>query len=475
VRPFRPSGLADSFFDVFVEITAHTAGGPLVLVNKEPKRMSTVINYKPPGEGTIYESPLTIPLYLPGGQPSGFAMCAARHIPVPTTNCNLRITCPPDMTVDATSAAGAVVTYPIPVVDGTCPRFTLACNPPSGSVFPIGVTTVNCMAMDSMGNKVQCAFTVTVRSSCSLQLACPPNLTVKATSAAGAVVTYPIPVVEGTCPPFALTCAPTNGSRFPIGVTAVVCMVTDAMGNKADCTFTVTVRPRINISPGPNGIQFELDGARLQEADRPEGPYVDVDPQPTPPVTITPRDTRKFYRVYVGQSPFSFYDTELLELNIQGGNLPEGMLIRESPTRASLGKTAIASVPGGGHLVHSFFDVFTEVSMDGGQTWLVSTGAPPRMRFTGTAPSDALPPLQANYVSPDQWHALYAQGIYITNAIHHAFTANFPPPPPGGVSSDHTFGSTVSLMVRLCPTCPYENVTAPAQVRVRVTSRGAAR
>ena len=104
---------------------------------------------------------------------------------------------------------------------------------------------------------------------------------------------------------------------------------------------------------------------------------------------------------------------------------------RESPTLASTGKTAISPAPGGGYIIDSFFDVFTELSMDNGNTWLASTSAPPRMRFTGTESSNVLPPKDANYVSPAAWHAAYAQGIYLTNASHLGFTASYPLPAPG--------------------------------------------
>jgi hypothetical protein len=62
------------------------------------------------------------------------------------------------------------------------------------------------------------------------------------------------------------------------------------------------------------------------------------------------------------------YDTEMLQLNL-AGNSPFGpLMIRESPTKQSLGKHTIAPDPRG-YRVSSFFDVFTELSTDDGQTW----------------------------------------------------------------------------------------------------------
>lgn len=64
-----------------------------------------------------------------------------------------------------------------------------------------------------------------------------------------------------------------------------------------------------------------------------------------------------------------YFDTEMLSLNLSGGTLPGGFLLRESPTRRSLGQQVIASTADGQFRISSFFDIFTEISLDGGQTW----------------------------------------------------------------------------------------------------------
>ena len=67
--------------------------------------------------------------------------------------------------------------------------------------------------------------------------------------------------------------------------------------------------------------------------------------------------------------PARQFDTELLALSITGGNLPGGFLLRESPSRASVGHAQ--DVPSGGTFhIDSFFDVFVELSVDGGTSWL---------------------------------------------------------------------------------------------------------
>jgi hypothetical protein len=73
--------------------------------------------------------------------------------------------CPPGQTVNATSRAGAVVTFATPIATDNCSVASINCLPISGSIFPIGTTTVTCTAMDGSGNTATCSFAVKVRSS----------------------------------------------------------------------------------------------------------------------------------------------------------------------------------------------------------------------------------------------------------------------------------------------------------------------
>ncbi len=74
-----------------------------------------------------------------------------------------RITCPTNITV-STCSSNAVVNYPAPTVSGQCgPGVSVICNPPSGSTFPLGTTTVTCSIIDALGTvSDSCSFTVTV-------------------------------------------------------------------------------------------------------------------------------------------------------------------------------------------------------------------------------------------------------------------------------------------------------------------------
>jgi probable HAF family extracellular repeat protein len=74
------------------------------------------------------------------------------------------LTVPADLTVDATSPAGAAVTYAVSAADDLDPSPAVTCSPPSGSTFGLGATTVACTATDAAGNDATASFTVFVRN-----------------------------------------------------------------------------------------------------------------------------------------------------------------------------------------------------------------------------------------------------------------------------------------------------------------------
>ena len=74
----------------------------------------------------------------------------------------IMVTCPSDIVTSTTSSSGKVVTYPPPNVIVDFCTYTVSCSPASGSLFPIGTTTVNCTVTSSGGDVVQCSFNVTV-------------------------------------------------------------------------------------------------------------------------------------------------------------------------------------------------------------------------------------------------------------------------------------------------------------------------
>jgi hypothetical protein len=70
---------------------------------------------------------------------------------------------PQNIETDATSPAGAVVSFPAPAASDNCTLASITSSPASGSTFAIGDTTVVCTATDAAGNQAGSSFTVHVK------------------------------------------------------------------------------------------------------------------------------------------------------------------------------------------------------------------------------------------------------------------------------------------------------------------------
>lgn len=152
---------------------------------------------------------------------------------------------PSSITAEATSASGAVVTWSGPtandLVGGTV---AVICAPSSGSVFPLGSTTVSCSATDGHGNSSSGKFTVMVRDTTPPVISgLPSNLILEATAPSGAIATWTSPtasdVVDGSVP---VNCLPASGSTFALGTSSIGCSASDARGNTSTKQFSVTVQ-----------------------------------------------------------------------------------------------------------------------------------------------------------------------------------------------------------------------------------------
>jgi hypothetical protein len=155
---------------------------------------------------------------------------------------------PSNMTVEATSSTGAVVSFTATASDANPTNPSVTCTPASGSTFSLGTTTVNCSATDAAGNTATGSFTITVRDTTPPAIAnTPADITAEAASSAGAVVTYTNPTATDAVGPPApgVTCSPASGATFAIGSTTVNCSATDTAGNTGHSSFTVTVHDTI--------------------------------------------------------------------------------------------------------------------------------------------------------------------------------------------------------------------------------------
>ncbi|MCC2670866.1 MAG: hypothetical protein K0Q72_3337, partial [Armatimonadetes bacterium] len=237
-----------------------------VTVANDPNQCGAVVNYAAPTSGdncpgiTTVSSP-------PSGSffPVGATMVTATTTDAAgnTASCSFTvtvndtqppsITCPANVTVgNDPNQCGAVVNYAAPTSSDNCPGVNTVSSPPSGSFFPVGTTTVTSTATDAAGNTATCTFTVRVNDTQAPTITCPPNMTVNQDSAFGAVVPFTVNASDN-CPSVTVACSRNSGSVFPLGTSVVTCTATDAAGNTATCTFTVTVVPPPSTAGHVNG------------------------------------------------------------------------------------------------------------------------------------------------------------------------------------------------------------------------------
>ena len=176
------------------------------------------------------------------------------------------LTVPTAVVAEATGADGARVFFTVRVEGGNDggdgrPADTVTCTPSSGSLFPLGTTTVSCSGSEGSTG----SFTVSVVDTTAPALSLPLDFTVVTGNPSGATVTYTATATDLVDGPVAVTCTAASGSAFPVGTTAVHCTATDSLGNSGTGAFNVTV---VTSPPPPGNPDLVAeatgpDGARV--------------------------------------------------------------------------------------------------------------------------------------------------------------------------------------------------------------------
>ncbi|SEQ54652.1 HYR domain-containing protein [Neolewinella agarilytica] len=150
------------------------------------------------------------------------------------------IECPEAISVIATSAAGAVVTFADATATDNCSAtVSQTAGLASGATFPIGVTTVTFEAEDPSENTVSCSFDITV-SGIAPDIICPDNITVNNDEGdCGAIVSFAAIETAGI-PASTIAYSQDPGTSFPVGTTTVTATAANAVGTD-NCMFTITV------------------------------------------------------------------------------------------------------------------------------------------------------------------------------------------------------------------------------------------
>lgn len=162
------------------------------------------------------------------------------------------LTMPANITVPATSAAGAVVTYAEPTANDNCEgplTPTRTSGLASGSVFPIGTTTIN-YQVNGRDGLTSDFFTVTVTGTAPSIEPIANIVVPTAINTCSAVVPQPVPVVTGLPVP-TVTFSPTWPASFTTGTTQFTATASNGVSPDATTSFVVTVEdhqpPRITV------------------------------------------------------------------------------------------------------------------------------------------------------------------------------------------------------------------------------------
>lgn len=205
------------------------------------------------------------------------------------------VTCPPDINEFADPGSCEVyINVPAPDVYDPCGEIvSITHNSPVGTpedpsgIYPVGVYTITWTFTDESGNTSTCPQTITVIDDQLPVIDCPDDVTAIAEPPLCEVPAIIVgdPVYADNCPDPVLTWEKTgattgtgtglvNNTPFNVGVTTVTYTVTDASGNEASCSFTVTVNdqvpPTVITCPADETVNAPADACEAYiEADQP--------------------------------------------------------------------------------------------------------------------------------------------------------------------------------------------------------------
>lgn len=152
------------------------------------------------------------------------------------------VSCPENISIPCSqvNGTGAIVNFEEPIVLPTIGT-TVTCNPPSGSFFPQGVTTVYVTAVNTKGQSAGCSFTVTVGDCPQYHITCPGDITVCAPGAGVCTATglFSIPAGNDLV---TVTANHQPSEAFPLGTTVVTFTAKQGDVLLETCSFNVNVQ-----------------------------------------------------------------------------------------------------------------------------------------------------------------------------------------------------------------------------------------
>jgi hypothetical protein len=204
---------------------------------------------------------------------------------------------PSDFTAAAADATGAIVNYSVTATDNADPTPSLACAPSSGSLFPLGSTTVTCTATDDANNEFAATFVVTVTDQTAPVFTTVPASPVTVEAGADGTATLDfeaqVAATDNVDTDPLVSCQTStglgSGSPLPVGSYTVTCSASDSAGNSTgdpgasgDASYTVIVTdvsaPSISV---PDDFSVAADSASGATVDYSVTVTDNADPSPS--------------------------------------------------------------------------------------------------------------------------------------------------------------------------------------------------
>lgn len=187
---------------------------------------------------------------------------------------------------------------------------------PSGSSFPVGITTNTFQVEDEYGNTATCSFNVIVNDGTPPVVNCPENQTVVVP--AGGSYTLPDYWIEGSVTATDNCSAVTNTTQIPapgtnltIGTHTIQFTAEDASGNLGTCSFQLIVEEQLGVS--------DLEFADL----------ISLYPNPTQDVVVIANQTKQaIQKVMVNDMSGKLIQVYL----INNSNLENSISVKHLPT-----------------------------------------------------------------------------------------------------------------------------------------------
>lgn len=236
--------------DITVNANANCQGGATATDfdggSSDPDQDPLTFSVSPAGPYALGNTPVTLTVTDPqGASDQCSATITVQDVTAPV------VTCPANITQNSDPGqCAAVVTYSATATDNCSANLTFGYSQASGTVFPVGTTSVTVTATDPSGNAATCSFTITVNDTEAPTLSCPADLTLDCANSTAPASTGTATATDN-CGVNGITFTDVSSSPLPSCPQAYTLTrtwtATDVNGNSSACLQVLTIED--NVAP----------------------------------------------------------------------------------------------------------------------------------------------------------------------------------------------------------------------------------